>query len=69
MKELWYIARLTGSVDIDAEFCVKTQEELCNLSDKINNIDGILGMAIYFRLEMIKFQYDWLGPGNGSSGT
>lgn len=63
MKSIWYIARLTGSIDIDAEFSVKNQEELRTLFDTINDIDGILKLETSFRLEMIKNQYDVLTSG------
>lgn len=59
---LWFIAHLTGAVDFDVEFGVKTHDELRRLLDAINKIDGVLHTATSFRLKLIKNQYEWETP-------
>jgi len=59
IDELWYIARLSGAVDFDCEFSIRSQEELRNLIDRIKIIDGVVDLELSFRLELIKTQYDW----------
>jgi len=72
MDEIWYIAHLTGSHDFDLEFRVKSQDDLNDLMDKINSLDGVRDTATSFRLKLVKNVSDWetkdgFFPMNGSS--
>ncbi|MCF8068019.1 MAG: AsnC family transcriptional regulator [Desulfobacterales bacterium] len=59
MDEIWYIAHLTGAIDFDLEFRVKSQDELDGLMNKINNLDGVKDTATSFRLKLVKNVSDW----------
>jgi Lrp/AsnC family transcriptional regulator, regulator for asnA, asnC and gidA len=41
LDELWYVAQLAGSSNFDAEYYVKSQNQIGQLIDKVNNIDGM----------------------------
>jgi len=60
LNELWYIAQMTGASDLDAEFMVKSFEDLrVLLFDKVNQIDGIIRTETAFLLDYIKNDYEW----------
>lgn len=63
---LWYIALLTGAVDFDVEFSVKSQGALRRLLADINNIDGVINVEPSFRLQLVKNRYDWETPKAGA---
>jgi Lrp/AsnC family transcriptional regulator, regulator for asnA, asnC and gidA len=67
LDRLWYIAHLTGSSDFDAEFNAKSQDDLRNLIETINQIDGVLETDISIRLELVKNRYEWRGKQGGRS--
>jgi len=51
---LWYIAQLTGAADFDLEFSVRSPDDLRELLEKVNGIDGVLNTEVSFRLQLIK---------------
>ncbi|WP_321494900.1 AsnC family transcriptional regulator [uncultured Desulfobacter sp.] len=55
---IWYLAHLAGAFDFDMEFHAKSQEELRDLIEAVNQIDGILGTEISIRIELLKNRYD-----------
>lgn len=60
VKPLWYIVLSTGVTGIDAEFVVKSLEELNDLVfNKINPIDGVLRTETSLIMKYIKRQYSW----------
>jgi Lrp/AsnC family transcriptional regulator for asnA, asnC and gidA len=60
VKPLWYIVFSTGVTGIDAEFVVKSLEELNDLVfNKINPIDGILRTETSLIMKYVKREYDW----------
>lgn len=60
IKELWYIVMTTGNTDINAEFVVKTLEDLNDLVYKrINRIDGIIRVETSVIMKFIKRKYDF----------
>ena len=59
LDRLWYIAQLTGSSDFDVEFHARTQDELRQLIEEINQIEGVLNTDTSIRLQLIKNRYDW----------
>ncbi|RJP80465.1 MAG: Lrp/AsnC family transcriptional regulator [Desulfobacteraceae bacterium] len=60
IKELWYIVMTTGDTDINAEFVVKTLEDLNDLVyNRINRIDGILRVETSVIMKFIKRDYDF----------
>jgi Lrp/AsnC family transcriptional regulator for asnA, asnC and gidA len=60
LKPLWYIVHTTGGTGIDAEFVVKSIDDLNDLIlDKINRIDGVIRTETTLILKFIKRQYDW----------
>lgn len=60
IKELWYIVMTTGKADINAEFIVKTLEDLNDLVyNRINRIDGIIRVEISVIMKFIKRNYDF----------
>jgi len=60
LDELWYIAQMTGASDIDAEFMVKSFEDLrFLLFNEVNQIDGVIRTETAFLLEYIKMDYEW----------
>ncbi|MBA4369330.1 MAG: hypothetical protein C0403_17025 [Desulfobacterium sp.] len=60
IKELWYIVMTTGNADINAEFIVKSLEDLNDLVyNRINRIDGIIRVEISVIMKFIKRNYDF----------
>ena len=59
LKRIWYIARVAGASDFDVEFNAKSQDELHELIETINQIDGIRSTEISIRLQLVKNRYDW----------
>ncbi len=59
LSRVWYIARVTGASDFDVEFNAKSQDDLHDLIETINQIDGIRSTEISIRLRLIKNRYDW----------
>ncbi len=60
LDEVWYITHATGSAYIYAEFIAKSMSDLSDLiSEKINNIDGLLKTETSLILKYIKRRYDW----------
>ena len=59
IDSLWYIGRMTGPYDIDMEFTVNSNEKLCEIIDKISNIDGVIKIEHAILLQIIRNTYDW----------
>ena len=59
LKRIWYIARVTGASDFDVEFNAKSQDDLHELIETINQIDGIRSTELSIRLQLVKNRYDW----------
>ena len=60
LKELWFVVITTGRAAINAEYIVRSREELNELiNTKINSIDGILSVETSVILEYIKRRYDY----------
>jgi Lrp/AsnC family transcriptional regulator for asnA, asnC and gidA len=60
LKPLWFIVQSTGGTGIDAEFVVKSLDDLNSLIfEKINHIEGVLKTETSLFLKYIKRQYDW----------
>jgi len=59
MQRLWYIAHVAGAADFDVEFNAKSQSDLHDLIETVNQIDGVLGTEISIRLQVVKNSYDW----------
>jgi len=60
IKELWYIVMTTGEQNINAEFVVKTLEELNDLVyNKISKIDGIVRVETSIIMKYVKRKYDF----------
>jgi Lrp/AsnC family transcriptional regulator, regulator for asnA, asnC and gidA len=60
LRPLWHIVQSTGGTEIDAEFVVKSLEDLNDLIfEKINRIDGVQRIETSMFLKYIKRQYDW----------
>lgn len=60
VKSLWYIVLSTGVTGIDAEFIVKSLEELNDLVfNIINPIDGVNRTETSLIMHYIKREYDW----------
>ncbi len=60
IKELWYIVISTGDADINAEFVVKSRENLNDLIfNKISKIDGVLNIETSIILKFAKRKYDF----------
>ena len=60
IKELWYIVMTTGDADINAEFVVKTLEDLNDLVyNRISAIDGVIRVETSVILKFIKRKYDF----------
>jgi Lrp/AsnC family transcriptional regulator for asnA, asnC and gidA len=62
LNGVWYIAHLTGAIDFDVEFNLKTHGELRDLLAAINKIDGVIKTETSFRLQLIKNRYDLETP-------
>jgi Lrp/AsnC family transcriptional regulator for asnA, asnC and gidA len=60
IRALWHIVQTTGGTGIDAEFVLKSLDELNSLIfGKINRIDGVLRTETTLFLNYVKRQYDW----------
>ncbi|MCP4138285.1 MAG: winged helix-turn-helix transcriptional regulator [bacterium] len=60
IKELWYIVLTTGETCINAEFIVKTREDLNDLIyNKVGSIDGILQVESSIIMKYSKRKYDF----------
>ncbi|MDJ0829014.1 MAG: Lrp/AsnC family transcriptional regulator [Desulfobacterales bacterium] len=60
LKPLWFIVHTTGGTGIDAEFIVKSLDELNSLIfEKLYKIDGIIKTDTSLITKYIKRQYDW----------
>lgn len=60
LRPLWHIVQSTGGTEIDAEYVVKSLEDLNDLIfEKINRIDGVQRIETSMFLKYIKRQYDW----------
>jgi len=60
IKELWYIVVTTGETHINAEFIVKTWEDLNNLIfNNISKIDGIVRIESSVIMTYAKRKYDF----------
>lgn len=60
MTELWYIVMTTGDTNINAEFVVKTREDLNDLIfSRIANIDGINRIETSIIMKFAKRKYDF----------
>lgn len=59
LERVWYVAYLSGSSDFDVEFNARSQDELRQLVDAINQIDGVVDSEVSIRLELVKNPYDW----------
>lgn len=62
LEGVWYIAHLTGAIDFDVEFNLKTHRELRDLLAAINKIDGVIKTETSFRLQLIRNRYDLETP-------
>ena len=64
LKELWYIVTTTGNTNINAEFIVKSLEELNDLVyNKISRIDGIVRVESSVIMNFVKRDYSFGTPG------
>jgi Lrp/AsnC family transcriptional regulator, regulator for asnA, asnC and gidA len=60
MKELWYITMMTGEANINAEFIVKSRDDLNDLVfGRIRGIDGVVRIETSLNLQYIKRRYDY----------
>ena len=59
LRRVWYIAHVTGASDFDVEFNARSQDDLYDLVEAINQIDGIRSTEISIRLQLVKNRYDW----------
>lgn len=60
IKELWYIVVTTGDTNLNAEFVVKTREDLNDLVyNKISKIDGIIRVESSVIMKFVKRRYDF----------
>jgi len=63
INELWYIIMTTGDTNINAEFVVKSREDLNDLIfNKISNIDGIIRIESSIIIKYVKRRYDYGTP-------
>ncbi len=59
-QELWYIALVSGTSDLDVEFLVESMEHLRELlHEKINKIEGVTSTQTSFLLDHLKESYEW----------
>lgn len=60
LNELWFLVHTTNGTCIDAEFIVKSLDDLNTLIfEKINSIDGIIRAETSIFMKYIKRRYDW----------
>lgn len=63
LNELWYIVMTTGETNINAEFIVKSREDLNDLIfKKISRIDGVLRTEVSIIMKYLKRSYDFGTP-------
>ncbi|MCP3924210.1 MAG: Lrp/AsnC family transcriptional regulator [Desulfobacterales bacterium] len=63
IKELWYIIMTTGDTNINAEFIVKSREDLDDLIyNRISKIDGIIRLESSVIIKFEKRDYDYGTP-------
>ena len=66
IRELWYIVMTTGETNINAEFIVKSLDELHDLVyNRLSRIDGILKVETAIIMKYIKRNYEF-GTAAGS---
>ncbi len=59
-KELWYIIMTTGNTNINAEFIVKSLEDLNDLVyNRLSKIDGVMKVDISVITKFAKRNYDY----------
>jgi Lrp/AsnC family transcriptional regulator for asnA, asnC and gidA len=58
LSDVWYIAHVAGASDFDVEFNAKSQDDLHELIETINQIDGIRNTEVSIRLQLVKNRYD-----------
>jgi len=60
IEEIWYVARATGSDDIDTEFNARSLDELQKLVyERLNKIEGILRIQTSIITGYEKREYTW----------
>ena len=60
IHQLWYIAKVSGEYDFEAEFNAKSMDDLNSfLSEKVNMIEGVNSVATTLVLNFVKRRYDW----------
>lgn len=60
IRELWYIVMTTGQTNINAEFIVKSLEELHDLVyNRLSRIEGILNVETAIIMKYIKRDYEF----------
>ena len=60
IRELWYIVMTTGETDINAEFIVKSLDELHDLVyNRLSRIEGILNVRTAIIMKYIKRNYEF----------
>lgn len=60
IKSLWYVVMTTGESNINAEFVVKTLEDLNDLVyNKISKLDGITKIESSIIMKFVKRKYDF----------
>ena len=60
IRELWFIVTTSGRMNINAEFIVKTREDLNDLIyNKIRKIDGIISVEMSLILNYHKRKYNY----------
>ena len=63
LNELWYIVMTTGETNINAEFIVKSREDLNNLIfNKISKIDGVIRTEVSIIMKYEKRCYAFGTP-------
>jgi Lrp/AsnC family transcriptional regulator, regulator for asnA, asnC and gidA len=63
IKELWYIVMTTGETNINAEFIVKSRDDLNDLIfNKISAIEGVIRTEVSIILKYEKRRYDFGTP-------
>jgi Lrp/AsnC family transcriptional regulator for asnA, asnC and gidA len=71
LPQLFYVARVSGSVDFEASFFVKGMSEARALIDRINAEEGVVDTDMVMVLEYVKERYDYgeyeLHPSEGRS--
>lgn len=59
IKEIWYVATLTGASDLDVEFIVTSMEALKDLIFRVNNIEGIKSTESSLIMSVEKENFEW----------